>query len=293
MHLFKKALSLNCLALATIACAQQGVKEAAPIKPKHELPMEVEKPSPFTPEQRGALLSLIEEFVKTNPQVIKQSLEKLIAAEALEQERKEKAIAASLIKANDAAIFKNPSIPVLGNPSGSRVLAIFVDPYCGWCHKLLEDLKQLAQEDSQLKVLIHDVAFLGKSSEFAVKALLAAKTLGKDEAFREALKTLKAPLEPSSLATFVKPLGIDGKTFETVMNQEQVSVVYETNMKLVNALKVDGTPTLIHGLEMIQGYLEPDVLQQKLGILVRVQDPSKDGIKTANDVLQEKNEQNP
>ena len=271
MKVFKAVFSTSCLVLACSVMANPS-PSVEPPKPG-DLPMDIQKPSAFTPEQHRELLTIMEEFIKTNAQSIKQCLEKLIAAEALEEERKQKEIAASLIKANDAAIFKNPSIPVIGNPSGNRVLAIFIDPYCGYCHESLKDLKRFVKEDPQVKILVHDVAILGQPSELAVKALLAARSFGKEENLRELLKEAKTQLDQAGLKDLAKKLGIDGETFTNAMKQESVNVGYETNMKLVNALKLDATPTLIYGTEIIRGYLPLDVLQQKLGMLVTIKDP--------------------
>ncbi|MGL4825108.1 MAG: DsbA family protein [Alphaproteobacteria bacterium] len=265
--------SLGCLALTLTSLGHAVETPASQSQPigeqsKAMLPLppeDVKKNSVFTQEQRKELENHFEAYIKSNPHVVKQALEKLITAEAAEQERKDKEMAETLIKTHGAAIFKNEALPMMGNQVGEKVFAVFVDPYCGYCQESLKDLKAFVKTDGRVKVVVHDVAILGESSEIAVKALLAAKLLGKYVEFQEAMKQAKAPLDLPGLKKIAKTLGIDEKAFAEALEKKEVKDLYNANMRLVDALKLDATPTLVHGLEMIRGYMPLERLKQRLG----------------------------
>ena len=259
---FNFVLSVGCLAL--LCASQPAGAEIASLT-------DIQKPSAFTPEQHQELKQIFISFVEANPKVIKNTLEKFMLAEAAAQERKEKALAVQRIQVNEKAIFQNPEIPFLGNPSGDRVIAVFVDPYCGYCRKSLEDLEKLTEEDKQVKVIIHDVAILGESSEFAVKGLLAAKALGKYKLFQDALKKVNQPLDQEGLKKVAIGIGMDGSAFIAALSGDATSKTFETYQKLVGALKLDATPTLVYNRELVQGYMSLKDLQKRLGFLVTLQ----------------------
>ncbi|MGL5784701.1 MAG: DsbA family protein [Alphaproteobacteria bacterium] len=264
--------SLGCLVLTLTSLGDAAAETpAGQAQPSGEqiVPLTttegINKNSAFTQEQRKELENLFEAYIKSNPHVVKQALEKLIAAEAAEQERKDKEMAATLIKTHGAAIFKNEALPILGDQAGEKEFAVFVDPYCGYCQESLKDLKEFVKTDGRIKVVVHDVAILGEPSEIAVKALLAAKILGKYVEFQEAMKKAKAPLDLSGLKKIAKTVGFDEKTFTEALGKKEVKDLYDANMKLVDALKLDATPTLVYGLEMIRGYMPLERLKQRLG----------------------------
>jgi protein-disulfide isomerase len=268
--------SLGYVALALTSLGHTAVPPSGQGQPAVDQPKAVTLPflpeagvgnnASFTSEQRKELETLFEAYIKSNPHVVKQALEKLITAEAAEQERKDKEMAAVLIKTHEAALFKNEALPMMGNQAGEKVLAVFVDPYCGYCQESLKDLKEFAKTDERIKVVVHDVAILGEPSEIAVKALLAAKHLGKYTEFQEAMKQVKAPLDLAGLKKMAKTVDLEEKVFAAALEHKDVKELYNANMKLVDALKLDATPTLIFGLEMIRGYMPPERLKQRLGL---------------------------
>ena len=236
-----------------------------------------QKSSAFTPEQQQELQLMFGRFVKTNPEMIKSTLEKFIAAEAAEQERKEKVLAAQRIQAHEKAIFQNLENPFLGNPSGDRIIAVFVDPYCGYCRKSIEDLEKLAEKDNEVKVIIHDIAILGEESEIAVKGLLTAKALGKYDAFRNALKKVDQPLNHEGLKKIAVSVGIDGTAFTATLSQNATLKNFQASQKLAGDLKLDAAPTLVYNRELLQGYVPLEALQKRLGFLVTLQEtPPRD-----------------
>lgn len=92
---------------------------------------------------------------------------------------------------------KRSSLNIMTAGNGPRMLSVFVDPHCGWCHKAMDEI--LSDEDMLKKYTVDFVAtsILGPASERLNKMVACAKP-GKQtlEAFRvgkEGIEALKAP----------------------------------------------------------------------------------------------------
>lgn len=211
--------------------------------------------SAFSAQQKQELMKLVLTIIEKNPQAIKQSLEKYLALEAAQQAEKEAQLAKKRIQDNQKELFQSASTPFIGAKEAPKTLVIFVDPYCGYCRKSLEDLERLVSENKDVHVSVRHLAILGSNSEWAVKALIASKKQGKYDVFHTALKKTNQPLDKSQLIDLAQTLGLELAAFKLQLEQAEVRQEYEKNMTLAATLGVSATPTLIIGDRMLQGYI--------------------------------------
>ncbi len=144
-------------------------------------------PTPADPAFQQAVEEVVEQYLRSHPEVIEQTLEALQAKrEAEERER-----VRNLIASRQAELLNDPNSPVSGNPNGDVTVVEFFDYRCGYCKRVAGAVTQLQQEDPKVRVVYKDYPILGEASVFAARAALASKAQGKHVAFHEALLASK------------------------------------------------------------------------------------------------------
>ena len=94
----------------------------------------------------------------------------------------------------EAAVLRDPEIPVAGNPDGDITIVEFSDFQCPYCRKVAPDLRALVQEDGKIKMVFKDWPVLGGASVYAARLALACKFQDKYVAAHEALIGLTSRL---------------------------------------------------------------------------------------------------
>ena len=85
---------------------------------------------------RTELNKIIEDFIRNNPEVVRDALIGLAARE--EAERKQ---------AGFAKVRDDVGDPVMGNPNGNITLYEFSDYNCGYCKRVFEPIQQLVRDN--------------------------------------------------------------------------------------------------------------------------------------------------
>jgi protein-disulfide isomerase len=167
-----------------------GVLGFSPVLSHAESP-----PTPSDPDFQQAVEQVVEQYLRTHPEVIEQSLRILQAKrEAEERERTRQVIATK-----QAELLNDPDSPVSGNLEGDVTVVEFFDYRCGYCKHVAGTVTQLQQDDPNVRVVYKDYPILGEASELASRAALASKVQGKHLAFHEALLAFKEELNQDSI----------------------------------------------------------------------------------------------
>ncbi len=106
-------------------------------------------------------------------------------------------------------------------------------------------LSDLLKKDSNLRIIYKEFPIFGKSSEFASKAALAAATLGKYQAFHEALLKQSKRLTDELVIETAKSVGISNDALKKAMDDKRVAQALEANRTLAEKLHLMGTPAFI------------------------------------------------
>jgi protein-disulfide isomerase len=204
--------------------------------------------SKIAPELEGA----IEQYIRSHPEVIEQSLQALETKRELEEKARQKA---ALAKRQDD-LFNDPSSPVSGNPQGDVTLVEFFDYRCGYCKRAASAVTQLQKDDPKVRVVYKDFPILGEPSEMAAKAALASRAQGKHQAFHEALLASKNEITKDELLRVAAGVGLDAKRLEREMDNPEWQDVIDRNRALAKDLGITGTPGFIVGAELVPGALD-------------------------------------
>jgi protein-disulfide isomerase len=224
-----------------------GVLGFSPVLSHAESP-----PTPSDPDFQQAVEQVVEQYLRTHPEVIEQSLRILQAKrEAEERERTRQVIATK-----QAELLNDPDSPVSGNLEGDVTVVEFFDYRCGYCKHVAGTVTQLQQDDPNVRVVYKDYPILGEASELASRAALASKVQGKHLAFHEALLAFKEELNQDSILNIALEVGLDTAQLSKDMEAPRIHAMIERNRALARELGINGTPGFIIGTELAPGALE-------------------------------------
>jgi protein-disulfide isomerase len=201
---------------------------------------------------------MIEQYIRSHPEVIEQSLQALEAKR--QEEEKQRAKTAIATRQND--LLHDPTSPVSGNPAGDVTVVEFFDYRCGFCKRAAGAVAQLQKDDARVRVVYKDFPILGETSELAAKAALASRAQGKHQAFHEALLASKGDMTKDTILTVAGEVGLDAKRLEADMINPEWQIVIERNRALAKDLGINGTPGFIVGTELQPGALDLNGLKE-------------------------------
>ena len=152
-----------------------------------------------------------------------------------------------------AALERDPTAPVLGNPQGDITLSVFFDYNCPHCRKMVGPIGALISSDPRLRVVYREWPVFGEGSEFAARASLASLDTGKYWQFHTALLAMKGRAEEASVMRVARQLGLDQAKLRRGMEAEPVGRHIALSFQLAEHMGLMGTPTFIAGDEAVFG----------------------------------------
>lgn len=235
-------LAASACVLVGIACAALAVR--ADERAAGDLPVEqVEK--------------IVREYLMREPEIIYRALEELQRRQAAaEAERQRVAIAE-----NQGALLSDPASPVGGNPDGDVTLVEFFDYRCAYCRRVVPSLRELLDEDRDLRVVFKDLPVLGPDSVRAARAALASRRQNGYVPFHFALMAAD-DLSMQGIRAVAQQVGLDADQLEADMSAPEVLQTIEANYALANELGIDGTPAFVIGKQLIPGAVDKARLEQ-------------------------------
>jgi len=214
-------------------------------------------PTPSDPAFQQAVEQVVEQYLRTHPEVIEQSLRILQAQRQTEERERTRQVIAT----KQAELLNDPNSPVSGNLDGDVTVVEFFDYRCGYCKRVAGTVTQLQQDDPNVRVVYKDYPILGEASELASRAALASKVQGKHLAFHEALLASKQELTQESILNIAAEVGLDTEQLSKDMQAPTIQAIIERNRELARELGINGTPGFIVGTELAPGALDLEDLK--------------------------------
>jgi protein-disulfide isomerase len=206
---------------------------------------------------REATEEIIRDYLLKNPEIIGQALKTL-------EERQRQAEKQEFLKALTAhreELLGDPRSPVGGNPRGSVTVVEFFDYRCPHCKRAAPDLKKLARDDPDVRIVYKQFPMLGPDSELAARASLAAHAQGKHAALHDALMASSGPLTLRAILKLAGPAGIDVAKLEADMEKPEFRATIERDLSLGEAIGITGTPSFVIGFELVPGRVDLETLK--------------------------------
>lgn len=167
---------------------------------------------------------------------------------------------------SEAAVLRDPELPVAGNADGDISIVEFFDFQCPYCRKVAPELRALAQEDGKIRLVFKDWPVLGGASIYAARLTLATRSQDKYIAAHEALIGLTSRLSEAGVRDALSAAGIDvaRATADLDSKGKEIDAILARNNAQAKAFGFQGTPSFIVGKFRVPGVLTKD--QFKLAI---------------------------
>jgi protein-disulfide isomerase len=212
----------------------------------------------FTEAQRAEIVEILRRALREDASILRDAIGGL---EAAEQEARQAAQREALT-AQAAALFRDAADPVKGNPRGDVTLVEFFDARCGYCKQLHPTMEALIRRDPNLRVVMKDLPILGPNSVLASRALLAAQRQGRYGPLYDALMALRVEPTEAVIRQQAERVGLDWARLRRDMDDPAVQARIETNLRLAQALGIEGTPALVVGTTLVPGAVDLPALER-------------------------------
>jgi protein-disulfide isomerase len=158
---------------------------------------------------------------------------------------------------NEAAVLRDPDIPVAGNADGDITIVEWFDYQCPYCRKLEPELQQAIKHDGKVRLMLKDWPILGPASVYASRLALAAKFQGKFVEAHVALIGLDVKLTEPGARERLAEAGIDVNRAirDLDTNQEAITALLKRSDDQATAFGFRGTPAFIVGKFRVPGAL--------------------------------------
>ena len=198
---------------------------------------------------RATLNSIIEDFIRNNPEIVRDTLIALAARE--EAERKQTGLA----KVRD-----DQGDPVMGNANGTITLYEFSDYNCGYCKRVFEPIQQMVRDNPDVRLVIKEFPILSQSSLVAAKAAIAAEMQGKFGDYHIAMMTYRGQITDAVVMRMAAQAGVDVEQLKSDMESSKTMAIIQRTREAAAALEINGTPGLVVGDTIVPGAIGLDEL---------------------------------
>lgn len=200
----------------------------------------------------------IESFLLNNPKVILKSLENL---EIREAKNKEDEIKKTLVK-NMPNIIKPYANTFSGNENSKKIIVEFLDYNCGYCKKAHQEVRELLNDLSDLKVVYINLPILSdRSKELAKLSMAVSETNMKNfNEFHNFLLNSKRIPNDDQIKNFLSNIKLDYKQVKIASDSKKINKTLENDFILARELGIQGTPAFIINNEIIPGYVGKKIM---------------------------------
>ena len=220
----------------------------------------------FNDTQRGDIEKIVREYLIAHPEVLEEAMNELSKRQAAAEAAKH----ASGVADNADAIFNSPRNVTLGNKDGDVTFVEFFDYNCGYCKRAMTDMMDLMKADPKLKVVLKEFPVLSAGSVEAAQVGVAVRmqdpTGKKYLDFHQKLLGGRGAADKARAMAVAKEVGLDMGKLEKDLASAEVRNTLEENMRLAEAMGMNGTPSYVIGKQVVIGAVGVDSLKEKIGV---------------------------
>jgi len=218
----------------------------------------------FSTPQRTEIETIVREYLIAHPEVLQEAMAEFEKRQTAAEAEKHK----TAVKDNAKAIFSSPHQVNLGNPDGDVTFVEFFDYNCGYCKRAMTDMLTLMKDDAKLKVVLKEFPVLGPGSveaaQVAVAVRMQDKTGKKYLDFHQKLLGGRGQADKAHAMAAAKDAGLNMAQIEKDLAGPEVKASLEENLKLAEALGLNGTPSYVIGSDVVVGAVGLPALQEKI-----------------------------
>ena len=149
----------------------------------------------------------------------------------------------------EALVLRDPDVPVIGNPNGDISIVEWFDYNCPYCRKIDPELRQVVQDDGNVRLVLKDWPILGEVSKLSARLVLAAKYQDKFLPAHEALIGVSSRLTEPRVRELLAGAGVemDRLDKDLAANAKAIDALLVRNNDQALAFEFRGTPSFIVG----------------------------------------------
>jgi protein-disulfide isomerase len=157
----------------------------------------------------------------------------------------------------EALVLRDAEIPAAGNLAGDITIVEYFDYQCPYCRKLEPELRQVVQDDGNVRLVFKDWPILGPASVTAAHMALASKYQDKFIQAHDALIAVNSKLTEARIREVLANAGVNLDRLEKDLasNSAAIDAVISRNNDQAVAFEFRGTPSLIVGKFRVPGVL--------------------------------------
>ena len=220
----------------------------------------------FSDAQRKDIEVIVRNYLIAHPEVLEEAMVELNKRQADAEAKKHETGVAE----NADKLFNSPHGVVLGNPNGDVTFVEFFDYNCGYCKRAMVDMLDLLKSDPKLKVVLKEFPVLSHGSVEAAQVAVAVRMQdpsGKKYLdFHQKLLGGHGQADKARALAAAKEAGLDVARIEKDMSGSEVAATLEENMKLAEAMGMNGTPSYVIGKQVVIGAVGLANLKEKIAI---------------------------
>jgi protein-disulfide isomerase len=218
----------------------------------------------FSAPQKSEIERVMHDYLVAHPEVLQEAMTELEKRQASFDAEKHK----TAVKENAATIFSSPRQVNLGNPQGNVTFVEFFDYNCGYCKRAMSDMLTLMKDDPKLKVVLKEFPVLGPGSMEAAQVAVAVRMQDKSGQkyldFHQKLLGGRGQADKAHAMAAAKDVGMNMAQLEKDMTSPEVKATIDENMKIAEALGLNGTPSYVIGSDVVVGAVGLPALQEKI-----------------------------
>jgi len=218
----------------------------------------------FNPTQRSEIEKIIKDYLVANPEILEEMSAELTKRQSAAEAEKHRAA----VQKNADIIFKSPRGVVVGNRDGDVNFVEFFDYNCGYCKQAMVDMMELMKADPKLRVVLKEFPVLGPGSVEAAQVAVAVRMqdpTGKIYLnFHQKLLGSRGQADKARAIAAAKEAGADMARLEKDLTSPEVNATLNENMKLAEAMGLNGTPSYVIGSDVVVGALGFANLSRKI-----------------------------
>jgi protein-disulfide isomerase len=216
----------------------------------------------FSADQKSGIERVVHDYLMAHPEVIQDAMTELEKRQTAAEAEKHKIA----VKEQAEKLFSSPNQVTLGNPNGNVTFVEFFDYNCGYCKRAMDDMLTLMKDDPKLKVVLKEFPVLGPGSLEAARVAVAVRMQNPKKYLDFHTKLLggRGPADEEHALAVAKDIGMNMPQLQKDMKSAEVKATLDEDMKLAEALGLNGTPSYVIGSDVVVGAIGLPALQTKI-----------------------------
>jgi protein-disulfide isomerase len=166
----------------------------------------------------------------------------------------------------EAAVLRDPDVPVTGNLQGDITIVEWSDFQCPYCRRVEPEIRQVVQDDGKVRLVLKDWPILGPVSVTAARMALAAKFQDKYLQAHDAMMGVSSRLTEPRINELLAGAGVDMDRLKSDLSAHarDIDAILKRNNDQATAFGFRGTPAFIVGKFRVPGVLTMAQFEQAI-----------------------------